>query len=66
MAKLLFSSAELHISEQNDIAEPRGEAHGEHPQLANTPSWQIYILIANFLGDFHTDANSKFFGRFTY
>ena len=40
---LLFSSAELHISEQNDLAEPsgaRGEAHGEHPQSANIPSWQ--------------------------
>ena len=39
----LFSSAELHISEQNDLAEPsgaRGEAHGEHPQSANIPSWQ--------------------------
>ena len=30
---ILFSSAELHISEQNDLAEPRGEAHGEHPPV---------------------------------
>ena len=38
----------------------------ENRVMENRVKRGITVLIAIFFGDFHTDANSKFFGRFSY
>ena len=56
---LLFSSAELHISEQNDIAERSGGREARH--IVDTPCWQHSQNTIAFPPYSHTRAITKFF-----
>ena len=58
-SKFLFSSAELHISEQNDIAERSGGREARH--IVDTPCWQHSQNTIAFPPYSHTRAITKFF-----